>query len=144
MRFAQTDAHVSLGSSWTALLRLRELDLLCVAELRQQGGAGGGALSALLANLRSLSVQAGAQRLMQHLRGFAPSGSLDATSLVISRAAPLYGHRQAPDHDQGLGAELDFPIDLRRLSRQAGAQRSMHLEEALGNGLDPMSLAWNR
>ncbi len=91
MRFAQTDAHVSLGSSWTALLRLRELDLLCVAELRQQGGAGGGALSALLANLRSLSVQAGAQRLMHRLRGFAPSGYLDATSLVINRAAPLYG-----------------------------------------------------
>lgn len=91
MRFAQTDAHVSLGSSWTALLRLRELDLLCVAELRQQGGAGGGALNALLANLRSLSIQAGAQRFMHHLRGLAPSKYLDATLLVICRAAPLSG-----------------------------------------------------
>lgn len=48
------------------------------------------------------------------------------------------------DRDQGLGAELDLPIDLRRLSRQAGAQRSMHLEEALSIGLDPVSLARNR
>ena len=47
-----------LGASWAGLRRLRELDLSYAAELRQQGGPGGGPLNAILPSLRSLSLQA--------------------------------------------------------------------------------------
>ena len=58
IRFAQTDARVLLGAAWAALQRLRELDLAYAAELRQEGGPGGGPLAAILPTLRSLSLQA--------------------------------------------------------------------------------------
>ena len=47
-----------LGASWAALRRLRELDLAYAAELRQEGGPGGGPLVAILPALRTLSLQA--------------------------------------------------------------------------------------
>jgi len=58
VRFAQTDARVRLGASWTALGRLADLELAHAVELHQEGGAARGPLAALAAHLTCLSLQA--------------------------------------------------------------------------------------